>query len=489
MVVAVHDVVIRGGTVAAATGTMRADVGIAGETIVALGAQLPAGQREIDATGKLVVPGGIDAHAHIEQLSAAGFMNADSWESATASAAYGGTTTVLAFAAQHIGMHLPKVVADYAALAKRGAVIDYAFHIIVADPTPQSVREHLPLLINAGHASIKVFMTYERMRVEDEALLDILLTARENKALVCVHAENHGMIAWMAKRLQARGYTAPKYHAISHPRISEREAFERLTAMAALIDQPIMIFHVSTAEGARVIRRARGEGIKVFAETCPQYLFLTRDDLDKPGAHGAKWICSPPLRETSDQEALWRALALGDLQTVSSDHAPYAYDAAGKLRAGPNPSFKEVANGLPGLELRLPLLFDAMVSKGGLGLAAFVDVTATAPARIYNLAPRKGAIAIGADADIAIWNPEREVELADAVIHDRTGYTPYAGRRVKGWPEVVLRRGAVIVEGGRMHASAGSGKFLPRSGGQAAAPTGRLEPEMDPAKNFGARLF
>jgi dihydropyrimidinase len=209
MVVAVHDVVIRGGTVAAATGTMRADVGIAGEIIVALGAQLPAGQREIDATGKLVVPGGIDAHAHIEQLSAAGFMNADSWESATASAAYGGTTTVLAFAAQHIGMHLPKVVADYAALARRGAVIDYAFHIIVADPTPQSVREHLPLLINAGHASIKVFMTYERMRVEDEALLDILLTARENKALVCVHAENHGMIAWMAKRLQARGYTAP----------------------------------------------------------------------------------------------------------------------------------------------------------------------------------------------------------------------------------------------------------------------------------------
>jgi dihydropyrimidinase len=306
---------------------------------------------------------------------------------------------------------------------------------------------------------------------------------------VCVHAENHGMIAWMAKRLQARGYTAPKYHAMSHPRISEREAFERLTAMAALIDQPIMIFHVSTAEGARVIRRARGDGIKVFAETCPQYLFLTRDDLDKPGAQGVKWICSPPLRETSDQEALWRALALGDLQTVSSDHAPYAYDASGKLRAGPNPSFKEVANGLPGLELRLPLLFDAMVSKGGLGLAAFVDVTATAPARIYNLAPRKGAIAIGADADIAIWNPEHEVELADEIIHDRTGYTPYAGRRVKGWPEVVLRRGAVIVEGGRMLASAGSGRFLPRSGGQAAAPTGRLEPEMDPAKNFGARLF
>jgi dihydropyrimidinase len=483
------DVVIRGGSVVAATGSMRADVGINGETIVALGTRLPAGRREIDATGKLVMPGGIDSHAHIEQLSAAGFLNADSWESATVSAAYGGTTTVLAFAAQHVGMQVPQVVADYAELAKRGAVIDYAFHIIVADPTPQALLEHLPPLIKEGHASIKIFMTYDRMRVEDEGLLDVLLTARENKALVCVHAENHGMITWMAKRLQARGYTAPKYHAISHPRASEREAFERVIAMAALIDQPIMIFHVSTAEGARVIRRARGEGVKVFAETCPQYLFLTRNDLDRPGAQGAKWMCSPPPRETSDQEALWRALALGDLQTVSSDHAPYAFDATGKLRAGPNPTFKEVANGLPGLELRLPLLFDAMVSKAGLGPAAFVELTASAPARIYNLAPRKGTIAIGADADIAIWNPEREVAVTDTLTHDRSGYTPYTGRRVKGWPEVVLRRGAVIVEGGRMRASAGSGKFLPRSGGQAAAPTGRLEPEMDPQRNFGACLL
>ena len=286
----VYDCVVRGGTVGTATGSMPADIGISGETIVALGTALAPGRREIDARGKLVLPGGIDSHAHIEQLSAAGIMNADTWESATTSAALGGTTTVLAFAAQHAGMALPKVVADYAALAKRGAVIDYAFHLIIADPTPETITEHLPALLRQGHASVKVFMTYDRLRVEDEGILDILATAREHNALVCFHAENHGMIAWMVKRLLDRGYTAPKYHAISHPRVSEREAFERLFAMSTLVDQPIMIFHVSTEEGAAAIRRARGEGVKVYAETCPQYLFLTKADLDKPGVEGAKLL-------------------------------------------------------------------------------------------------------------------------------------------------------------------------------------------------------
>ena len=207
-------------------------------------------------------------------------------------------------------------------------------------------------------------MTYDRLKIDDEPLLDILLAARDGGAMLCAHAENHGIISWMVKRLLARGYTDPKYHAISHARVSEAEAFNRLIGMAALIDQPIMIFHVSTAEGAKVIRDARGQGLKVFAETCPQYLFLTADDLDKPGVEGAKWMCSPPPRRAADQEALWQALALGDLQTVSSDHAPYRFDETGKLRAGPNPNFKQVANGLPGLEVRLPLLFDAMVSGG-----------------------------------------------------------------------------------------------------------------------------
>jgi dihydropyrimidinase len=485
----VYDLVIRGGRVATASDVFEADVGIAGEAITAIGRDLPAGKREIDARGKLVLPGGVDSHAHIEQLSAAGIMNADTFESATTSAAFGGTTTVISFAAQHVGMRLPQVLDEYHALARKGAVIDYAFHMIIADPTAETLLRDIPALVKEGHASIKIFMTYDRLKIDDEPLLDILVAARESGAMLCAHAENHGIIAWMVKRLLARGYTHPKYHAISHARFSEADAFNRLIGMAALVDQPIMIFHVSTAEGARVIRAARGEGLKVFAETCPQYLFLTAEDLDKPGAEGAKWMCSPPPRTAADQEALWQALALGDLQTISSDHAPYRFDESGKLRAGPDPNFKQVANGLPGLEVRLPLLFDAMVSKGRLGLEKFVELTATAPAKIYNLHPRKGSIAIGADADIAIWDPSREVTLSDAMTHDLTGYTPYAGRTLRGWPVTVLSRGRLVVADGKRIADPGSGRFLARSGGEAAKPTGRLVADMDPKTNFGATLL
>jgi dihydropyrimidinase len=484
-----YDLIIRGGRVATATDIFEADVAITGESIVAIGRGLAPAGREIDARGKLVLPGGVDGHCHIEQLSAAGIVNADTFESATTSAAIGGTTSVICFAAQHVGMHLPQVMEDYHALARKGAVIDYAFHMIIADPTKETLEQHLPALIKQGHGSIKIFMTYDLLKIDDEPLLDILVTARESGAMLCAHAENHGIISWMVKRLLARGYTAPKYHAISHARFSEAEAFNRLIGMAALVDQPIMIFHVSTAEGAKVIRDARGQGLKVFAETCPQYLFLTAADLDKPGIEGAKWMCSPPPRRAADHEALWRALSLGDLQTISSDHAPYRFDATGKLRAGPNPNFKQIANGMPGLELRLPLLFDAMVSKGRLGLNKFVELTATAPAKIYNLHPRKGSIAVGADADIAIWDPDRRVTISDDMMHDLAGYTPFAGRSVQGWPATVLSRGRVIVEGGKLSAHPGSGKFFARSGGEAAKPLGRLVADMDPEQNFGAKLL
>jgi dihydropyrimidinase len=484
-----YDLVIRNGRVATVSDVFEADIAITGEVIVAIGRGLPAGKREIEARGRLVLPGGVDSHAHIEQLSAAGIINADTFESATTAAAFGGTTTVIPFAAQHVGMALPKVLEDYHALAKKGALIDYAFHMIIADPTPETLQNDIPALIKQGHSSLKIFMTYDLLKIDDEPLLDILVAARESGAMLCAHAENHGIISWMVKRLLARGYAQPKYHAISHARFSEAEAFNRLIGMAALVDQPIMIFHVSTAEGAKVIRDARGEGLKVFAETCPQYLFLTAEDLDKPDAEGAKWMCSPPPRRASDQEALWQALALGDLQTISSDHAPYRFDETGKLRAGNNPNFKQVANGLPGLETRLPLLFDAMVSKGRLGLQKFVELTATAPAKIYNLHPRKGSIAVGADADIAIWDPEREVTLADSMMHDLAGYTPYVGRTLRGWPVTVLSRGRVIVADGKRLAEPGSGRFLARTGGDAATPTGRLVADMDPARNFGAKLL
>lgn len=482
-----YDTVIRNGTIATATDVFKADLAISGEKIAAIGSNLPAGRREIDAAGQLVLPGGVDAHCHIEQLSGGGLMNADTFETATRSAAFGGTTTVVSFAAQHRGANLVTVVEDYAALARRGAIIDYAFHLMVANPDEQTIALDLPALIRAGHRSVKVFMTYDAVQVNDQQLLDVMAAARAEGALICVHAENHGLLKWMGDRLVARGYVAPKFHAVSHPRAAEVEAFHRLIAFSELLDQPIMIFHVSTAEGAAVIREARGRGVKIFAETCPHYLLMTAQDLDRPGLEGAKWICSPPQRTQADQDALWRALALGDLQILSSDHAPYRFDASGKLSAGDNPSFKQIANGMPGLEMRLPLLFDAMVSQGRMGLSKFVELTATAPARIYDL-PGKGSLAIGADADIAIWDPERRVELADE-LHDNAGYNPFAGRTVTGWPCTVLRRGEIIVAEGALNARPGSGRLLLRQAGEATKPTSRLSPEFDPARNFGADLY
>jgi dihydropyrimidinase len=227
-----------------------------------------------------------------------------------------------------------------------------------------------------------------------------------------------------------------------------------------MVDQPVMIFHVSTAEGADLVRQARARGQAVFGETCTHYLLLTERDLDRPGIEGAKWMCSPPLRTDADCEALWSALRQGDLQTITSDHAPYAFDASGKLHAGPNPRFDKIPSGMPGIGLRLPLLFDAMVSSGRFSAARFAELTATAPARIYGLAPRKGDIAIGADADIVLWDPDREVQITETTIPDRTGYTPFAGRTVRGWPETVLRRGETVADGGRIAAKPGSGVFL-----------------------------
>jgi dihydropyrimidinase len=468
----VFDTVIRGGTVVTAGGMFRADVGIVGETIAAVGLDLGAAKREVPAAGQLVMPGGVDTHAHIEQVSASGRLNADTWESATTAAAMGGTTTVIAFAAQHMGMNLFRVVEDYGARARRGSVIDYTFHLLLADPTPETLAEDVPALMKQGYASIKIFTTYDRLKVDDEHILDVLLAARSNRALVCVHAENHGVIKWMTRRLVAGGHHAMRFHALSHPRTAEIDAIERMVRLSALLDQPVMIFHVSTAEGAAVIRRARGEGIKIFGETCPQYLFLTDDDFNRPGMEAAKWVCSPPIRTAADQTALWRALDLGDLQAISSDHAPYKFDDSGKLAGGPNARFDQVPSGMPGIELRMPLLFDAMVSRGRFGAAKFVELTSTAPARLYGLHPRKGAIEPGADADVVIWDPDRETVVSDVMVHDNTGFTPFVGKTLRGWPSIVLVRGNVVVERGALKTAVGSGKFLARTASVAAVPIG-----------------
>jgi dihydropyrimidinase len=482
------DLVLRGGRIVTAGASFDADIAICGETVAAIGVGLPPGRNEIDVRGRLVTPGGVDPHCHIEQLAATGLRNADTFEAATRAALAGGTTTVIPFAAQHVGMSLAEVVADYHQRARRGAMADYAFHMILADPQTEVLERELPPLAREGHGSLKVFMTYDRLKVDDEQLLDVLWAARQLGLMVCVHAENHGMIRWMSRKLLEGGYTAPRYHVPSHPRSGEAEAISRLAAMSALVDQPVMVFHVSTREGAAAVHRARGEGVKLFAETCTQYLLLASEALDRPGIEGAMWICSPPLREADDIEALWWALETGTLQCVSSDHAPYRMDGTGKLARGPAPNFREIANGLPGIELRLPLLFDAMVSRGRLGPERFVELTATAPARIYDLAPKKGTIAPGSDADLVVWNPTKRVRIEQGPRHDNAGYTPYAGFEITGWPELVLRRGEVVAEEGRVLAEPGSGRFLPRGGGEAARPRGVPAPELDPARNFGARI-
>jgi len=484
-----YDLVIRGGTVATAADTFRADVGIRGERIAALADSLGPGAAEIDASGKLVLPGGIDSHVHIEQMSSAGIVNADDFYSGTVSAAFGGNTTVIPFAAQQRGQSLRQVVQDYHACAEPKAVIDYAFHLIISDPSEQVMGQELPALIRDGYTSFKVYMTYDLLQLDDYELLQVLELARREGAMVMVHAENYDVIRWLTAKLMEKGNSAPKYHAVSHARIAEGEATNRAISLAELMDVPLLLVHVSAEEAMERIRWAQDRGLRIYGETCPQYLFLTADDLDKPGSEGAMFCCSPPPRDAAGQEAIWRGLANGTFQVFSSDHAPYRYDSTGKLHAGPNPSFKEIANGVPGIELRMPLLFSEGVVKGRIGLNRFVELTATNAAKLYGLYPRKGSIAVGADADIAIWDPEKVVQVTADTVHDDVGYTPYAGRTVTGWPVTVLNRGRVVIADGALQVARGSGAFLPCEKPEMAKPLGRLVPEVDPARNFGADIL
>jgi dihydropyrimidinase len=483
------DLVIRGGTVATATDTFPCDIGVRGGRIVALGEDLAPGEREIDARGKLVLPGGVEGHCHIAQLSSFGLMTADDFESGTAAAAFGGTTTILSFAAQHRGQSLRQVVEEYHGRARPHAVIDYGYHLIVSDPTEQVLGQELPALIRDGFTSFKVYMTYERLRLSDHQMLDVLSVARREGALVMVHAENDDMIRWLSDRLVDGGHRAPKYHAVSHSRVGEAEATHRAIALARLADVPVLIVHVSAAEAAAEIRRAQTAGLKVYGETCPQYLFLTAADLDRDSMEGAKYCCSPPPRDAAAQAALWEGLRNGTFQVFSSDHAPYRYDETAKLSAAARESFRKIPNGVPGIELRLPLLFSEGVNGGRIDLQQFVALTATNVARLYGLHPRKGTIAVGSDADLAVWDPHRVVTVTYDMLHDRTGYTPYEGLRVTGWPETVVSRGRIVVEGGALRVQPGSGEFLPRALSAAARPLGRREPELDPMRNFGARLL
>ena len=478
------DLVIRGGTLATASDTFRADVGIRDGRIAALGERLEA-EDTIDASNKLVLPGGIEAHCHIEQESGMGLLPADDYRTGSISAAFGGNSSFVPFAAQHRGMTIRETLELYDSRSS-DSVIDYSYHLIVTDPTELAVTKELPEAFERGITSFKVFMTYPLSRIDDSQFLDVLTVAKKHGALTMVHAENNDMLTWMSKRLLDAGHVEPRYHAPSHPALAEEEAINRAISLARFLDAPLLIVHVSTPGGAAIVQAARNSGAKIFAETCPQYLFLTREDLDRPGMDGAKYICSPPLRDVATQDVLWRHIQTGTLQLVSSDHAPYRMDASGKFHAGNEPTFKQIANGMPGIEMRLPLLFSEGVNKSRITLNRFVELSSTNAARIYGMHPTKGTIAIGSDADIAIWDPD-EVRVAGKM-HDATDYNPYEGREVKGWPVTVLTRGRRIVDRGELLGQPGDGRFFARRPIDLTGYAGHCAVELDPETNFNARI-
>jgi len=476
------DVIVKGGRVATAADIMHCDIGIKDGRVTALAETLDGAERVIDAAGSTVTPGGVDGHCHLDQRSMDGSVCADDFTTGTRSAAAGGTTTVIPFALQKRGHSLKEAVDDYHRRSDGKALVDYAFHLIVTDATAQVCGQELPALLQNGYSSVKVYMTYNDLMLDDGQILDVLAVARRHRGLVMIHAENNECITWLTDKLEQAGKTAPRYHATSRPRPVEREATHRAITLAELTDVPMLVVHVSAREAMQEIRRAQSRGLKIYGETCPQYLFLTEADLDKPGFEGAKCICSPPPRDKENQQVIWDGLANGTFQLLSSDHAPSRYDdPKGKMVGGTAASFRVVPNGIPGLETRLPLLFSEGVGKGRIDLQNFVALTSTNPARMYGLYPRKGTIAIGSDADIVIWDDDREVTISNDMLHHNVDYTPYEGMRITGWPRTVLCRGEAVVEDGEVKGREGYGQFLPCDPPEKAAPLERPVTDFQPA--------
>ena len=472
-----YDLVIRGGTVVTSTDEFRADLGIRDGRIVTIG-EAADGVAQIDADGLLVMAGGVDSHCHIEQLQPDGSVDEESFVTGSTAALAGGTTSVICFAAQFRGQGLAGTLAEYHRRAA-AAMVDYSFHQIITDPTDPVVQADIPRVVAAGVRSLKVFLTYDALRIDDAALLRVLAAARRAGALVTVHCENDAAIGWRTEALLAAGHTAPRFHAVSRPPVVEREATYRAMALAELVDQPIQIFHVSCAEVAEEVARAQARGLKVWAETCPQYLTLTAADMDRPGFEGAKYICSPPPRGPDAAAGLWAHIRRGTIDVISSDHSGHNYEGPrGKRAHGADAPFRDIPNGVPGIASRLPLLFSEGVATGRISASEFTRLTAFNPARLFGLAG-KGRIAPGADADLVLWDPTKRVRITNALLQHRIDYTPYEGREVTGWPVMTIRRGEVAMRDGVVTAAPGSGRFLARGPYELIRPTGRLADGFD----------
>ncbi|MEO8349772.1 MAG: dihydropyrimidinase [Acidobacteriota bacterium] len=452
---------IRGGTVVTATDLYRGDVLIEDENILAIGTAFDdvVADRAIDATGKYVIPGGIDVHTHLD-MPFGGSTSADDFESGTIAAAHGGTTSVVDFAIQYRGQTLRHALDAWRAKAEGKAAIDYGFHMIVTDLN-DSVEREMDALVAEGVTSFKLFMAYPGVfMLDDASIFRALLRTRENGGTICMHAENGGVIDVLVQRALAEKKTEPKYHALTRPARAEAEATHRAIALAEIAGVPIYIVHLSAPEALEMVTAARDRGLPAYAETCPQYLFLSYDNYEEPGFGGAKYVMSPPLRAKEGQDKLWRGLAGNDLQAISTDHCPFCMKEQKELGRS---DFSKIPNGAPGIETRMSLVFDGGVRTGKITLNRFVELTSTSPARIFGLFPRKGTVAPGSDADLVVFDPNRKQTLSAKTLHMKVDYNPYEGREVTGAAETVLSRGKVVVENGRFVGRAGSGSFLKRN--------------------------
>ncbi len=452
---------IQNGTVVTAENTFPADILIKGETIREVRAGIPpnAADKIIDASGMLLLPGGIDVHTHLD-MPFGGTTSSDDFETGTRAAAIGGTTTIVDFAIQARGTRMRDALDTWWKKAENKTCIDYGLHMIVTD-LGTSGLEDMDDLVREGVASFKLFMAYPNvLMVDDATIFKALSQTAKNGALVCMHAENGGAIDVIVQRALAEGKTAPIYHAMTRPVKAESEAVHRAIALAEMAGAPVYIVHLSSEEALNQVREARDRGVPAFAETCPQYLLLSVEELARPNFEGAKYVFTPPLREKENLPKLWDGLKHDHLQVVSTDHCPFCFEDQKVL--GIN-DFSKIPNGGPGVENRLHLIHHHGVNAGKLTLNRFVEITSTAPARIFGMYPKKGAIAAGSDADIVIWNPFAAHTISAKTHNMRVDYSMFEGFQVTGNAEQVLSRGEVIVENGKYLGRIGRGQYLRRA--------------------------
>jgi dihydropyrimidinase len=460
---------IKNGTVVTASDTFAADVWVEGDRVAALthaAARERLGasdgvDREIDAAGKFVLPGGVDPHTHLD-MPFGGTNSIDDFESGTVAAAHGGTTTIIDFAIQKKGGTLTEALDTWHQKAEGKAAVDYGFHMIATD-LPATQLHEMKRIVTEGVTSFKLFMAYPGvLLLDDQSIFRAMLRAGEIGALICMHAEHGLPIDVLVQRALAEGHTAPIYHALTRPEIAEATGTERALALAEMAKVPVYIVHLSAQRALERVMEARDRGLAAFAETCPQYLFLSEENLrGTPGDEfaGAKYVCTPPLRPAHHHEHLWRGLRNYDLQVVSTDHCPFCVKGQKDLGRG---DFSKIPNGMPGIETRLHLMWEA-VREGKISMNRFVDITSTAPAKIFGLYPRKGNVCVGADADLVVWDPEKRFELSHKNLHMRADYAAYEGKTVIGAPSHVLSRGELLVENDKFLGHKGRGRFLRRN--------------------------